>query len=509
MADNKVSISIIGAGASGIISTHQLVEKLTKSSFIPKKIKISLFDKSGVFGPGLAYSTPLESHLINMRAGTMSAILGKPDDFVEWLRSHETQIHEEYPGLSMEESEYLPRKVYGDYLSHLRDKAVERAKQNGIKIEFVHNEVVDIKDNGPSMHLLLKRREAVQSDYVILAPGNFPPTILLELKGIEGYFPYPWPVDNILEGVSSHQTVCVLGAGLSAIDTLFTLLENGHKEKIFFVSRSGFLPKVQGKPTEHSLRFITEALIEERPESLDLNQVAGLFIREIEAADGKKIDWLPILNPSKSTQEILEADILQAKKGLIPTQAALLATEDIVGRIWNGLSPEAKQRFDCNYKTLWAVYRHPMPLVNAEKILNALKSGQLEVLSGFKCAGYAGKEKGFYVEMQSRYGLDYRLRIPIIINATGQGLSITKYDDMLVQNLLAADVIVPHQSGGIQVDFETSGIVHKDGTRSHRIFALGEITRGVHFYTNAISQNARCADRITDRIVQSIQGSSC
>jgi hypothetical protein len=112
------------------------------------------------------------------------------------------------------------------------------------------------------MQLLLKEGTSVQSDYVILAPGNLPPTNLLELKGIAGYFPYPWPVDKILE-----------------------------------------------------------------------------------------------------------ADILQAKKGPIPTQAALLATEDIVGRIWDQLSPEAKQRFGCSYKTLWTVYRHPMPLVNAEKIL--------------------------------------------------------------------------------------------------------------------------------------------
>ena len=67
MADNKTDISIIGAGASGIISVHQLVEKLLKSSFSSKKIRIYLFDRSGVFGPGLAYSTPLDSHLINMR----------------------------------------------------------------------------------------------------------------------------------------------------------------------------------------------------------------------------------------------------------------------------------------------------------------------------------------------------------------------------------------------------------------------------------------------------------
>ena len=97
-----------------------------------------------MFGPGLAYSTPLESHLINMRAETMSAVLGKPDDFVQWLRSHENQIHEEFPELSLGKSEYLPRKIYGDYLSDLCDKAVEKAIQNGIVLEFVSGETEGI-----------------------------------------------------------------------------------------------------------------------------------------------------------------------------------------------------------------------------------------------------------------------------------------------------------------------------------------------------------------------------
>jgi uncharacterized NAD(P)/FAD-binding protein YdhS len=166
MAANRVSISIIGAGASGIISTHQLVEKILQGSFPPKKIKIYLFDRSGVFGPGLAYSTPPDSHLTNMRARTMSAGLGKPDDFVDWLRSHETQIQEEFPGLSMGEREYLPRRIYGDYLSDLCHKAVEKATQDGIEIEFVSGEVTDIRDNGAMVRLLLKDGTTVQSDYV-------------------------------------------------------------------------------------------------------------------------------------------------------------------------------------------------------------------------------------------------------------------------------------------------------------------------------------------------------
>jgi cation diffusion facilitator CzcD-associated flavoprotein CzcO len=42
MADTRIDIAIIGAGASGIISTHQLVEKLLKGSLYQKNQGLSI-----------------------------------------------------------------------------------------------------------------------------------------------------------------------------------------------------------------------------------------------------------------------------------------------------------------------------------------------------------------------------------------------------------------------------------------------------------------------------------
>jgi len=133
MAENKIRVSIIGAGASGIISMSRLVENLSQNFPPRKKIEIFLFDKSGTFGPGLAYSTPLESHVINMRADTMSAVLDNPADFVAWLKSHELEIKKEFPDIAIDEKAYPPRKVYGQYLADICDKAFGNAKEQNIK----------------------------------------------------------------------------------------------------------------------------------------------------------------------------------------------------------------------------------------------------------------------------------------------------------------------------------------------------------------------------------------
>ena len=501
MAKNEVIITIVGAGASGILSLSRLVEKLSQNS--ASKLTIRVFEKSGSFGPGLAYSTPLNSHILNMNAGTMSAVMGEPNHFIDWLKENEQRILKECPFLSLNEKAYPPRKVYGYYLEDIKKSAQEKAKQIKISVELITAEVIDIQEGAYHKEVLLRDGRAFQTDYVIMALGNFPPTFMYELKGVDGYFPYPWPAQVIIDQVKPTEPVCILGAGLSAIDTLLTLLENDHREQIYFVSRTGFIPKVQGEPKKQVLQFIKKEILQ--GQKLSLEEVGGLFVREIEKAEGKRIDWLHALNPAKSIEEILEEDIAIAKAGPIPSESVLLATAEVIGDLWNSLSHEEQRKFDCNYKSIWTVFRHPMPIVNAEKVLKAIKSGQLKVLSGFKCVRYLGKGQGFLVEMQTRYGLIFPFSVRSFINATGQGLAVARYEDTLVQNLLRQGTIAPHPSGGIHVDFDASFIINKDGKPLEWLFAVGEMTRGTHFFTNAISQLSLFADRIAGSIVNSMK----
>ncbi|MDM7920178.1 MAG: hypothetical protein QUS12_13575, partial [Methanosarcina sp.] len=88
-----------------------------------------------------------------------------------------------------------------------------------------------------------------------------------------------------------------------------------------------------------------------------------------------------------------------------------------------------------------------------------------------------------------------------IINATGQETDVTKFESILIKRLINKGLIIPHPNGGIYVDFYTSGVKEKNEKGIHGLYALGEITRGVHFFTNGIVPNMVSSGRIADRIL--------
>ena len=504
----ETSIAIIGAGASGIISLYQIVDKFSREKPNDTRLRIFLFDKSGVFGTGVAYSTPLASHLLNVRASGMSAVSGEPLHFWKWLESTAPQTNAEYPDLSIDKDTYVPRKVYGRYLTSLFHETVAKAKTCAIQIEFIRSEVTGVNDGQRGVELVLADSNTLRSHFLILAIGNFPSTLYNELRGTPGYIPYPWPTQRLMGEISPTDPICILGAGLSAVDTLFTLLENGHRGNIYFVSRKGMLPKVQSEPGEHTLHFVTREALDGLTDSgrkhLDLDTVGRLFMREIEAAEGGKIDWLDILNPQGDPIQILGRDIQKAQSGAIAGQIALMATRPLHADIWFALSPEERNRFDRVYKSVWNHYRFPLSMVNAKRVLDILKSGQLAVLGGIGKISHLSNPNRFRIQINTRLGPVYHLETPFLINATGQGLNVTQFTDRFISNLLQSGVISPHDSGGIRVDFNSCAVINSDGKVSTSVFAVGELTRGVHLFTNAISENVKYADRITDIIISDV-----
>ncbi len=503
MDSRNISVAIVGAGASGTILASQIIEKLCSGS--DTRIDVFLIEKGDDFGPGLAYSTPLASHILNMRADTLGVENGNPLHFVEWLRQqNEPCLMDETPGGC--DINYPPRKVYGRYLKAVLDSTIKKTVAHSGSVNLIRGEAVDINPDGNSYQLQMANGDIIPVDNIVLAPGNFPGSFLYELKGTKGYIPYPWPVSEIMEKIPRDVPVFILGAGLSAIDTFFTLMENDHRGKITFISRHGLLPKVQGTPFEYEPKFIFKekisgAISEAGGNSLSFDLIRDLFFKEMETAEGREIDWLRVFNPLGSTARILKKAISRAQAGIIPYQAALTSSGPITGYIWNRMSIEDRMHFDRTYKTLWTVYRHPMPLINARRILNAFNTGQLDVVSGLMCVRTCGA-KGFEMDVGTRFGVPYTLKTPFLINATGQGADVTKFNNPLLNRLLDKGIINPHPNGGINADFNTCEVTGKNGRVIPGLFALGEITRGVHFFTNGIVPNMVNSEKIADHILE-------
>jgi uncharacterized NAD(P)/FAD-binding protein YdhS len=501
MNKRNISVAIIGAGASGTILSYQIMEKISQVS--DTGVNVYLIEKDGNHGPGLAYATPLSAHILNMRADTLGIIDGDPIHFVKWLNEQHDQI--KIISYTQGDINYPPRHIYGKYLKTVLDITVKKAGSVGCSIELISGEAIDVDPNGRAFSVIMADGRIINADNVVLTPGNFPGTFLEELKGIKGYIPYPWPASEIIVNIPRDKPVCVMGAGLSAIDTLLTLIENGHREKITFLSRNGLLPKVQGPALDYELKYvyrenIDRLLSESDGNSLSLDIVKKLYMNEMEEAVGNKINWLDVFNPQGSASQILEADISRAESGIIPYQAALTTSGPLTGYIWNSMSFDDRIRFDREYKTVWAVYRHPMPVINAKKILSALKSGQLDIQQG-RTSVKADSKGGFEINVITRLGVPFVINTSFIINSTGQETDVTKFESTLIKRLISKGLITPHPNGGIFVDFNTSGVKEKSGKEIHGLYALGEITRGTHFFTNGIVPNMASSGRIADSIL--------
>jgi uncharacterized NAD(P)/FAD-binding protein YdhS len=68
--------------------------------------------------------------------------------------------------------------------------------------------------------------------------------------------------------------------------------------------------------------------------------------------------------------------------------------------------------------------------------------------------------------------------------------------------MLTDGIVVSHPSGGINVDYDTCRVIDATGQTSNSLFALGELTRGVHFFTNGIGPCAHRARDIVGFIVE-------
>lgn len=70
-------VAVIGAGFSGTMVACHLLRR---------GARVCLFERSGTFGPGLAYGAAGPVHLLNVPVGSMSAHADVPDDFLGWVR---------------------------------------------------------------------------------------------------------------------------------------------------------------------------------------------------------------------------------------------------------------------------------------------------------------------------------------------------------------------------------------------------------------------------------------
>lgn len=445
-------IAIVGAGFTGtLLAVHLLRE--AKAPLV-----IHLIEQHGWFGRGVAYSTGNPSHLLNTRVANMSAFPDEPGDFLMWLWRFDYHVD----GLPIPPSghAFVPRGVYGSYLEDTLIAACKAAAP-GVECRMRAVEAIGVR-RGHDRHLLSFRGDAPAAfDRVVLCIGNLPPMLPCGAVGqldFPRYIADPWHEPKLAD-IPEKAPLAIIGTGLTAVDVVLSLLDQGHRGPITVLSRRGLIPQ-RHEETRAYRDFMAD---EPAPESL-----SRLFVRlrtEIRKAEAGGFDWRGVID----------------------------AFRPHIERCWRALPEAERRRFLRHVRPYWDVHRHRMAPQVAERLWDAFRRGQL-----VRCKGrlIAIVEDGadLVLSYRSRDGCMQHLRAAHVINCSGPQFDVSRLDHPLVVSALQQGLARPDPLGlGLEMtpDFR---LVGRDGESSPGLLALGPIALGGCWESTAVPElRSQCA----------------
>jgi uncharacterized NAD(P)/FAD-binding protein YdhS len=442
------TIGIVGAGFTGALLALHLLRRCNDRD------RIFLIDKTRRFGAGLAYSTGNPHHLLNVRAGNMSAFSAEPDDFVDWLRRLPARTRAMLEDDPPDSTSFVPRGLFGAYM-HQSLAAAIRGGRYGDRLTIIHDEVVGIgrSDEGVVLQLAVGRGLPVET--AVLAVGNFP------AAGNAGpIFGDPWDRRAVAD-LDPAAPVLILGTGLTMVDVVISLLDQGHEGPIQAISRRGLLPRrhLGAAPDETGrIRLPQPWIFDVPPSARSLVKLTREMRRTIDRAEHAGRGWRSVVD------------------GLRPHTR----------RLWRELSLVERKRFLRHLRPWWDVHRHRgAPQVMA-RIAEARARGQLQIVAG-KLVSATAEENGVTIEVKPRGGgavAEYRGAR--LIDCSGLNGDCTRRDQPLLKQLLETGLIRPDPLRlGLDVS-EEGAVIDRDGRAAEDFFAIGPITRGAFWEITAV-----------------------
>lgn len=438
-------IAIIGAGLSGTIAALQLLRTT------PPDTAIVLIERGTRFGQGIAYATTHPGHLLNVPAGRMSAFADQDSDFLDWLRALPATQRD---GLDPQPGTFAPRRMYGSYAADLLRRAAQDAGAS--RFRMLQQDATALRETAGGVDIDLADGTTLRCTAAVLASGNFlapPDTAMIHAWQPEG-----------LARIPTTDPVLLIGSGLTMVDTVITLLDQGHTGPIHAISRRGLLPRAHGagEPPATPLPL---------PDRLDVRTLFRHLRQQVATAIAKGQDWRPII------------DSLRPR-----TQA-----------LWQGLTLSDKARFLRHARPWWDVHRHRMAPAIAARLQAAIDADILRLHAARLIDHAQGS-----ATIAPRRVAPVTLAVTHVINCTGVAPDITHITDPLLTDLLLSGTARPDPLRlGLDVapDF---AVRRHDGTASRRLFALGPLTKGVFWEITAVpdirQQGATLARTLADQL---------
>ena len=443
---NTTTVAIIGGGFCGMMTAVHLCK-----SQLP--IRIIIINEGYPFAKGVAYSAHTEKYLLNVRAINMSAFDEMPQHFLDWLHTQE-----KYKNIAKNilANVYVPRKIYGKYLSSIWQHATDN-KPEAADIELIHKKAVDVIQQENKYNILLHDETILQADIVVLATGNTVPRAL-DIPGKKfhesrNYFANPWTKDCV-SNVQQYKNILIAGNGLTMIDSLQGLLENGFSGTVHTLSPNGFALL----PHKYNL-LVYEKIIEELPADYNLHSLFSLVHRHAKA----------LINVGIGAHLVIDA------------------LRPYTQQIWQTLTTEEKKKFIKRLSHAWTILRHRIPLHIYEQVQEMRMNRQLLTYAG-RIKNITEDEKGVHVTYFNKKANQQQvITVERVINCTGPEANICRSENILLRNLAAQGVITPDALQlGIEADALTGAVVNINGIKSETMFTIGGNLKGMLWESTAV-----------------------
>lgn len=399
------TIAIIGGGFSGTATAVQLMR------LSPEPLRILLINRCAGMARGIAYGTNSALHQLNVPAGNMSALADEPLDF---LRYCQAQVPQTQPG------DFVSRRTYGDYLDDLL--ATTQQARSSTCLERVREEVVALQPADGQVTLTLGSGRQLAADHVVLAFGHFAPLDPTPVQGLQ--LPYyqrdPWAA-NGLNLQDAQASILLVGSGLTAMDVALSLRQQGHRGRLYLVSRRGLQPQPHrgSGRSGYDCAALLGRLLQAPPSvALYVHQLRT----QVRAAQEQGYDWRDVLG------------------ALRPHTAAL----------WQRLPVTERRRFLRHVQPYWDVHRHRVAPRAYDAFQGLLEQGVIVALAArIQQLNVIGDQ--IEVQLKPRFEQQLRgVKVAQVINCTGPNSDLRRVHDPLISQLC--------QSGWLDLDRLGTGL---------------------------------------------------
>ncbi|HET7730904.1 MAG TPA: FAD/NAD(P)-binding protein [Usitatibacter sp.] len=443
-------IAIVGGG----FSAASFAVQLARASAAP--LAFTVLEPRPRAGPGLAYSSDDPDHRLNGAIDTHGLDPAEGDGLEQWCRQHGV-LERDPEALAPNGRIYLRRSDFGAYLADAAPAAVARA---GSSWRHVRDLATGLRADEAGLEVLTRTGSAVPADFVAIATGNGGTRLPGALQALALHpavivDPLNTPGVGAIEPTAR---VLVVGSGLTALDTLSTLVRRGHRGSMTAISRHGLRPRPQRPPGggEPGMGPLL-ARIEGEVPAFVREAGSPLAIRALTRALRRRID--------------------EDRRAGENWYRAFDDLRDVVWQVWPTLAPDQKARFLRWLRPWYDMHRFRSPPQNDAMVMEAESDGRIRFETGHLQSAESAHD-GIRVGVRSRDGERWTQTFDVVVNCTGLDPGFGARDNPFLAALLAQGVIRIDDCGiGFAVDGQCRPVA-TGGAIDPRLRIVGPPTAG-------------------------------